>query len=217
MAGLFEKDIRLILRNKQMVIVVAFMALMMSFSGSIDMVLPYMTVFGTIFSVSTISFDEADNGYSYIMTLPVTYKDYVYEKYMFCTAGGIAAGLVTMVFFLIGTGIRGTAVVTSDMLIAAAAVLPLIVIIESFLIPVQLRFGNSKSRIFIMVLIGAVIASVYVMDIVVGDVEQKAAEVIKAVDGIKPLYVIIGVAAATMIILAVSVMCSMRVMRRKQY
>lgn len=49
MAGLFEKDIRLILRNKQMVIVVAFMALMMSFSGSIDMVLPYMTIFGTIF------------------------------------------------------------------------------------------------------------------------------------------------------------------------
>ena len=55
------------------------------------------------------------------------------------------------------------------------------------------------------------------MERVVGDVEQKAAEVIKAVDGIKPLYVIIGVAAATMIILAVSVMCSMRVMRRKQY
>ena len=186
MAGLFEKDIRLILRNKQMVIVVAFMALMMSFSGSIDMVLPYMTIFGTIFSVNTISFDEADNGYSYIMTLPVTYKDYVYEKYMFCTAGGIAAGLVTMVFFLIGTGIRGNAVVTSDMLIAAVTVLPLIVIIESFLIPVQLRFGNSKSRIFIMVLIGAVIASVYVIDRVVGDVEQKAAEVIKAVDGIKP-------------------------------
>ena len=181
------------------------------------MVLPYMTIFGTIFSVSTISFDEADNGYSYIMTLPVTYKDYVYEKYMFCMAGGIAAGLVTMVFFLIGTGIRGTAVVTSDMLIAAAAVLPPIVIIESFLIPVQLRFGNSKSRIFIMVVIGAVIASVYVMDRVVGDVEQKAAEVMKAVDGIKPLYVIIGVVAATMIILAVSVMCSMRVMRRKQY
>ena len=214
MAGLFEKDIRLILRNKQMVIVVAFMALMMSFSGSIDMVLPYMTIFGTIFSVS---FDEADNGYSYIMTLPVTYKDYVYEKYMFCMAGGIAAGLVTMVFFLIGTGIRGNAVVTSDILMAAVAVLPLIVIIESFLIPVQLRFGNSKSRIFIMVLVGAVIAGVYVMERVVGDVEQKAAEVIKAVDGIKPLYVIIGVAAATMIILAVSVMCSMRVMRRKQY
>ena len=132
-------------------------------------------------------------------------------------AGGIAAGLVTMVFFLIGTGIRGNAVVTSDILMAAVAVLPLIVIIESFLIPVQLRFGNSKSRIFIMVLVGAVIAGVYVMERVVGDVEQKAAEVIKAVDGIKPLYVIIGVAAATMIILAVSVMCSMRVMRRKQY
>ena len=81
----------------------------------------------------------------------------------------------------------------------------------------QLRFGNSKSRIFIMVLIGAVIASVYVMDRVVGDVEQKAAALKKSVDGIKPLYGIIGVVAATMIILAVSVMCSMRVMRRKQY
>ena len=47
MAGLFEKDIRLILRNKQMVIVVAFMALMMSFSGSIDMVLPYICLLYT--------------------------------------------------------------------------------------------------------------------------------------------------------------------------
>ena len=217
MAGLFEKDIRLILRNKQMVIVAAFMALMMSFSGSIEMVLPYLTIFGTMFSVSTISFDEVDNGYSYIMTLPVTYKDYVYEKYMFCTAGGIAAGLVTMVFFLISTGIRNDSIITISGNTVTAAMSISDVTIAFPLIPVQLRFGNSKSRIFIMVLIGAVIASVYVMDRVVGDVEQKAAALIKSVDGIKPLYGIIGVVAATMIILAVSVMCSMRVMRRKQY
>lgn len=55
------------------------------------------------------------------------------------------------------------------------------------------------------------------MERVVGDVEQKAAAVIKAVDGIKPLYGIIGAVAATMIIFAVSVTCSMRVMRRKQH
>ena len=63
MAGLFEKDLRLLIRNKQFVIVIVFMAFMFSLSGNLSMILPYMTVFGTIFSVSTISYDEADNGY----------------------------------------------------------------------------------------------------------------------------------------------------------
>ena len=80
MAGLFEKDLRLLIRNKQFVIVIVFMAFMFSFSGNLSMILPYMTVFGTIFSVSTISYDEADNGSMYLMTLPITYKDYVWEK-----------------------------------------------------------------------------------------------------------------------------------------
>ena len=80
MAGLFEKDLRLLIRNKQFVIVIVFMAFIFSLSGNLSMILPYMTVFGTIFSVSTISYDEADNGYMYLMTLPITYKDYVWKN-----------------------------------------------------------------------------------------------------------------------------------------
>ena len=102
MAGLFEKDLRLLIRNKQFVIVIVFMAFMFSLSGNLSMILPYMTVFGTIFSVSTISYDEADNGYMYLMTLPITYKDYVWEKYLFCTIGGIVTGALTIIFFIVG-------------------------------------------------------------------------------------------------------------------
>ena len=216
MAGLFEKDIRLILRNKQMVIVVAFMALMMSFSGSIDMVLPYMTIFGTIFSVSTISFDEVDNGYSYIMTLPVTYKDYVYEKYMFCTAGGMSAVLLAVVLSAISSILRGTAI-SGDMPEALSTAVMLIVLMESVLIPVQLKFGSEKSRIFLVILIGAVLGGAFVIDRFVMNIEQSGVEILKLIEDIPPVAGICGVCVFAIIIFAVSVLCSMGIMRKKQY
>ena len=34
-------------------------------------------------------YKTVDNGYAFLMTLPVSYKEYVYEKYLFCIMGGV--------------------------------------------------------------------------------------------------------------------------------
>lgn len=217
MQGLFEKDIRIILRNKQFVIIVAFMAFFFSFDGKLDMILPYMAVFGTIFSISTINYDEMDKGYTYIMTLPVTYKDYVFEKYIFCTAGGLATGLFTLVIFILAVVVKGGAINVNDLLTGVAVIVPMIVIMESLFIPLQLKFGNSKSRIFLMIFIGIIVSGAYALDQFVGDLGQLAATAIQAFENMPAATVIAVVCAVTVIILAVSLLCSIKVMEKKQY
>ncbi len=217
MAGLFEKDLRLLIRNKQFVIVIVFMAFMFSLSGNLSMILPYMTVFGTIFSVSTISYDEADNGYMYLMTLPITYKDYVWEKYLFCTIGGIVTGALTIIFFIVGTAVKGEAINAGDILIAVLIVLPLIINMESFMIPAQLKFGNSKSRNFIVLTVGIIVGSAYVIDRFVTDIGQLLAEAGHLLENVSLSVWIISVSAITVIILVVSFLCSVRIMGKKQY
>jgi len=217
MAGLFEKDLRLLIRNKQFVIVIVFMAFMFSLSGNLSMILPYMTVFGTIFSVSTISYDEADNGYMYLMTLPITYKDYVWEKYLFCTIGGIVTGALTMIFFIAGTAVKGEAINAGDILIVMLIVLPLIITIESFMIPIQLKFGNSKSRSFIMLTFGIIVGGAYVIDRFVTDLGQLLAEAGHLLENVSSVVWIISVSAITVIIFVISFLCSVRIMGKKQY
>ena len=208
MAGLFEKDLRLLIRNKQFVIVIVFMAFMFSLSGNLSMILPYMTVFGTIFSVSTISYDEADNGYMYLMTLPITYKDYVWEKYLFCTIGGIVTGALTIIFFIVGTAVKGEAINAGDILIAVLIVLPLIINIESFVIPVRLKFGNSKSHNFIMLTVGIIVGGAYVIDRFVTDLGQLLAEAVHLLENVSLVVWIISVSAITVIIFVVSFLYS---------
>ena len=217
MAGLFEKDLRLLIRNKQFVIVIVFMAFMFSLSGNLSMILPYMTVFGTIFSVSTISYDEADNGYMYLMTLPITYKDYVWEKYLFCTIGGIVTGALTIIFFIVGTAVKGEAINAGDILIAVLIVLPLIINIESFVIPVRLKFGNSKSHDFIMLTVGIIVGGAYVIDRFVTDLGQLLAEAVHLLENVSLVVWIISVSAITVIIFVVSFLSSVRIMGKKQY
>ncbi len=45
-----------------------------------QIIVGYCTMFGMLFTVNTISYDEFDHGYLFLFTLPVTRKDYVLEK-----------------------------------------------------------------------------------------------------------------------------------------
>lgn len=49
----------------------------------LSMAVPYVTMMFSIFSLTTISYDEFDNGMSFLFTLPVNRVKYVVEKYIF--------------------------------------------------------------------------------------------------------------------------------------
>lgn len=156
MMGLIEKDIRLLGKRKQAVLIFFAIAVLMAATQGSTFAIPYTTFLCAFFAFSTISYDESDNGYQYIMTLPVSRKTYVTSKYVFAILGGMVGWAVSVVCstaFLL-TGINAEAEAFS---IAEVAVfIPAFVILIAVLLPVQLVFGVEKSRIVIALIAGAV-------------------------------------------------------------
>lgn len=69
MAGLLEKDIRLIMQRKQMLLLFVVIAVVLGFSQDGTFILGYLSFCAAIVMVSTISYDELDHGYEFLMTL----------------------------------------------------------------------------------------------------------------------------------------------------
>ena len=84
MRGLIEKDLRLTISRKQTLLIFFIMALVMGMTMDGTFIVGYLTMLGAILAVGTISYDEFDNGYAFLMTLPFERKTYVTEKYLFC-------------------------------------------------------------------------------------------------------------------------------------
>lgn len=106
-----------------------------------------MTLMATIFSISTISYDEYNNGMVYLLALPISRRKYVEEKYLFCLLTSLIVSAVSLIVTL-GIGIvRSTNATPEDLVLSAAVALGMGALICGFMLPIQLKFGPEKSRI----------------------------------------------------------------------
>ena len=81
---MLTKDFRILAGQKRYFTIIILIALIFLCSGQpAQIIVGYCTMFGMLFTVNTISYDEFDHGYLFLFTLPVTRKDYVLEKYVF--------------------------------------------------------------------------------------------------------------------------------------
>ena len=156
MKGLLVKDLKLVLVQKYIILLVIGLASIMT-ARSDDPVfgVAYMSFIGTLLALMTISSDEADHGNAFLFTLPISRKGYVAEKYLF----GLLLGGAS---WLTGTLIALTVVLAKDssqlldMAEMTLLVLPLLFGMLSLMFPFQLKFGGEKGRIVIVVVIGLV-------------------------------------------------------------
>ena len=97
MRGLICKDLRLMMVQKNFLIMLAAVALV-SLAAMDDpmFVIMYMTLIFTSFILSTMSYDEFDNGFPFLFTLPITRKLYVREKYVLALLSGAAAWVLSL-------------------------------------------------------------------------------------------------------------------------
>ena len=90
MKGLLKKDLSILFCNKAMLIAAIIVLAAVAFmgSGGGQFIMSYMAIFVPMVINSTISYDDMDNGMEYLMTLPVTRRQYVYSKYVFSAGAG---------------------------------------------------------------------------------------------------------------------------------
>lgn len=159
MRGLICKDLRLMLVQKNFFIMLAFVAFVcMAALDDPAFVVMNVTLIFTSFLLATMSYDEFDNGYPFLFTLPISRKLYVQEKYVLGMAGGGIAWLLStllagIAFFLTQGGLPPL-----SWFVLPFAALPMLVLLIALMIPFKLKFGGENGRLAMLLAIAAVCA-----------------------------------------------------------
>lgn len=222
MKGLLIKDIRLM--KSQGAVLLAILILAALFLGVVSsdvepfFVVAYVTIFLSIFVASTISYDEYDNGYLFLMTLPVTRKNYVNEKYIFgilisifAWCVGMAAGTALMIAQGAKTG-AGEWIGGNLMYICIAWVF------MSIMMPLRLRFDSEKARYANIIMFALIAAVAYgvskISQYVPENILRNVSDFFNTLGNNGILALCAGIAVAALLI---SYICSRHIMAKKDF
>jgi len=153
MKGLLQKDLCIMTGRSKSLLILLIVGVIMSVSTDGSFVVGYLTLLACIMAISTISYDEFDNGYPFIFSLPITRKDYVLSKYIFSILMGLF-GLIVGIIFTYGISLMQNKTVNTPLYETIITDISLILLMIAIMIPLQLKFGAEKSRTM-MVVIGA--------------------------------------------------------------
>ena len=98
MKGLMIKDLRLLFNQKKTWIMYVLLCVMMGFSMQGAFMVGYTVMLCGALGISTISYDQAENGMPFLFTLPIDRQGYVREKYLLCLmmeAAGAESPVIT--------------------------------------------------------------------------------------------------------------------------
>ncbi|MDO4475278.1 MAG: ABC-2 transporter permease [Lachnospiraceae bacterium] len=222
MAGLFEKDLRLVLHRKQSLLLFVAVALLLGVSqedgGSF--VIGYITMLGSIFTISTFSYDEFDNGYAFLMTLPINPKTYVVEKYLFTGLSALISWGVGVVIAVAVNVFKGIGMDPGEFWVTALMFLPVCAILLSIMIPVQLKYGAEKSRIALVVVVGGALAiGVFAKNLVksLGVSFAGVENLVERIGTWSPVLLVAAAAVVAAVVVGISLLISQRVMVTKEF
>ena len=156
MKGLLQKDFRLMVKQSRFFGLFGFVAVIFaSMVKDTSFIISYLTFIGFMFTLSTINYDEFDNGNAFLFSLPITRRGYVMEKYGFGLLMGGSCWLFGTLIALVSGQVRGTNSI-QDTLEMALVFFPVMLLILEMMIPFQLKFGGEKGRIAAIVMAGIV-------------------------------------------------------------
>lgn len=217
MKGLLIKDFKLMKGQKNFFIAIAAMSLIMIItSPGSSFPIGFLGFVGSLFVLSSISYDEFDNGNAFLFSLPITRKDYVLEKYIFGLISGITSLLLGTVISLIGIGITKTGSF-NEIIITTSSLFPAILLLLSIMLPFILKYGGEKGRIAIIGVMGFIF--------VVGLVLKKTTEymgidlyaLLKNLPQFEPQVYILLFLLLSVVVLGISYFISLAILRKKEF
>lgn len=155
MLGMMRKDLCLLLQRSRAMLMMAGVGIIIGFSTDGSFMIGYLTMISAILTIGTISYDEFDNGYLFLLTLPVTRRSYVTAKYIFCFLGDLVGWAAASVIYA-GCCLAKGAGLGMEQLATALVFLPVVGLMSAVMLPLQLKYGAEKSRLALAVLFGGI-------------------------------------------------------------
>ena len=201
MAGLFEKDIRILMQRKKALLLFLALSVFIGYSQDGTFILSYLPMLMIIVMIGTISYDEYDNGYRFLMTLPIDSKVYVSEKYIFCIAGTLVSCIAATLIYLTSQALKGINVNIESNI--------------SILLPLQIKYGAEKSRVTLLVVVGIIAALIFVLKKIVNF--ETLMNILHYFDQIADWIIILIGIMSVLIALLVSYLISYDIMKNKEF
>lgn len=221
MKGMMLKDCLILGKQKKLAIIYVFVAVMLSFSMDSSFIVTYFSLIGSLLVLSTFSYDLYDNGYPFLMTLPVDAKGYVRAKYLFSLFGLIGFWLASVLLQFLVIALKKESVVILDTLGMDLAFFPAFLFIVALMIPITIKFGPDKCRIVFVILFGIIfvlgILGKKVLDYATVNLNLDVESIIQALGSLPKNVVVacmfvVGVAAFLL-----SELISIGIMKKKEY
>ncbi len=217
MKGLLIKDLMLLKNQKRFLIVLLIACGVMMFTNNDpSFVINYSVLIFSMLALSTVSYDELENGFSFLFTLPISRAGYVAEKYVFCLLVGGAAWLLASLIAVAGV-VSGQGWELSQALSMAFVSLAVTQVLFSVTLPLQLKFGAEKGRVVLMAAIGFLVAGAFVLVKRMGNLDYnigKAAAKLEVMGPVKFVGLALLICLAAF---AVSYYISVRIMEKKEF
>ncbi|MBP3754326.1 MAG: ABC-2 transporter permease [Lachnospiraceae bacterium] len=221
MKGLLIKDFKILLNQKRFLLMFICLAVILSFSMDSTFVVSYISMIGLIMMLSTIAYDYNDDGFSFLMTLPIKPGDYAVAKYVFSIMGVTLFWLISLVIQFAVLAIQKESYVLSDTVLLDVSMLALFLVILSVLLPIDIRFSPEKVRVVMFIIFGIIMAGVLAGKAVMGILSDKFGMVFfsrpNPFETVSPAVLIIGLFAIAIIFLSISMMYSIRVMQKREF
>ncbi len=217
MKGLLIKDFSLMKGQTRFFIIIVVIAIAIgAFYNNLSFMIGYLPFVISLFTLPTISYDEFDNGNAFLFTLPINRKIYIYEKYcLVFLLGGSSLVLATLLAIIFG--ITRNIASIPEILITAITILPIMLIIQSVMIPIQLKFGAEKGRIVII----GVSGFLFILGIVIiKATEHLGLDIRTYIDNLPMLsmtWFIVSSIAFAILMLFISMKISIAIMNKKEF
>lgn len=219
MKGLLIKDFKLMLNQKTFFILIVLILGATACFLDFDyyFLIGYFMFICSLFTISTISYDEFDNGNAFLFTLPFSRSRYVEEKYCFGILAVTCSWFLSFVITTIIQMINFNNFIFSDWMLSTLVMLPIMFVMLAILIPFQLKYGSENGRIAIIIFLGGGFVVCYLLANLLAQSQINFNSLISFINNVDPLIILLIIFAICLAILFVSMKISKRIVLKKEF
>lgn len=216
--GLMIKDFKVMISQMKFFFVMMILwGIFMASSLNMSFFVGYIAVLCSFMTLTTFNYDEIENGSAYLFTLPISRKDYIFEKYLFgfllTTLPLIVASLLSGIVLVV----QGMEMTLWEYFTSKVVVLPIAYLLLALEIPLQVKFGQEKSRIITIVLVGCMSASFGIISFLNELAGVDGMEAISSIIGLRTGVFMLIVVAVLVVLMLISYKISCRFMEKKEF
>src|SRR5699024_5017344 len=179
-------------------------------------VIGFLTMICSMFALSTISYDEFDNGNAFLFSLPITRKGYVIEKYIFgIMLGVISLILSTIIACILTLFLNGA--ITNDLFLVALIYIPIVLVLQSLMLPLQIKFGSEKSRVAMFIVFAIIFIIGYGFNELIRILNIDFTPFINTLLTMNVSMILVIVMILSLIIMFISCKISMKIIKNKEF